>query len=407
MAKLVLSKPEIALIKSFTEADGYNDQMVQAIFSHLGRTINHREVGVIRRGGLKYANVDAASKDERERFLNEYRRALIPLKRCGAMFAEEHFEFIRQSREAMLAAISVFNNPSITFKTEIFITNAVIAWTYLMHAHYLAEDVRYHYDEVTPGGQHKLYELGKCLRLAECTVDKLTVSNLEYLLELRHEIEHRMAEGIDMAVSAKIQACAVNFDNYIAKFFGEEYRINSALPFSIQLSAITLDQRKVMKARGALPTVIEALNKAFEERLTVEELNDPRFVYRVYLMPRTANRPAGADEAIEFVHPKSDKGQELQMALKEVEKTKLLPGTVVKQMRQEGYRWFSQPLSDTVRAGDESEGPEEVHGHHPRKSMVLVRKRYAFGEGILRKTRQEAGPAAMSFTATQRALPEP
>lgn len=45
------------------------------------------------------------------------------------MIAEAHFELVRQSGEAMLAAISVFNNPNITFRTEIFITNAVIAWT--------------------------------------------------------------------------------------------------------------------------------------------------------------------------------------------------------------------------------------------------------------------------------------
>lgn len=342
MAKLVLSNSEIALIKSFTDADGYNDQMVQAIFSHLGRTINHREIGVIRRGGLKYAGVDAATKDERDRFLDKYSRALVSLKRCGAMIAEVHFELVRQSGEAMLAAISVFNNPNITFRTEIFITNAVIAWTYLMHAHYSREKVRYHFDEITPGGRNKLYELGKCLRLPECPLDRPTVSNLEYLIELRHEIEHRMADGIDVAVSAKIQACAINFDRYIAKLFGEEYRINTNLPFSIQLSEITLDQRKAMKARGGLPSVVETLNKAFQERLTPEELNDPRFGYRVYLLPKTANRPAGADEAIDFVHPKSDKGEEFQIALKEVEKKKLLPSTVVKQMRQEGYRWFSQ-----------------------------------------------------------------
>lgn len=341
MAKLVLSDSEIALIKSFTDADGYNDQMVQAIFSHLGRTINHREIGVIRRGGLKYAHVDAATKDERDRFLDKYSRALISLKRCGAMIAEAHFELVRQSGEAMLAAISVFNNPNITFRTEIFITNAVIAWTYLLHAYYAHKKVRYHYDDVTPGGRNKLYELGKCLRLPECPLDKLTAGNLEYLIELRHEIEHRMAEGIDIAVSAKIQACAINFDYYIAKLFGEEYRINTSLPFSIQLSEITLDQRKAMKARGVLPQVVATLNKAFEERLTPEELNDPRFVYRVYLIPKTANRSA-ADEALDFVHPKSDKGEELQIALKEVEKKKLLPSTVVKQMRQDGYRWFSQ-----------------------------------------------------------------
>lgn len=362
MAKLVLSDSEIALIKSFTDADGYNDQMVQAIFSHLGRTINHREIGVIRRGGLKYARVDAATKEERDRFLDKYSRALISLKRCGAMIAEAHFELVRQSGEAMLAAISVFNNPNITFRTEIFITNAVIAWTYLFHAYYAHKKVRYHYDEVTPGGRNKLYELGKCLRLPECPLDKLTSSNLEYLIELRHEIEHRMADGIDIAVSAKIQACAINFDRYIAKLFGEEYRINASLPFSIQLSEITLDQRKAMKARGALPRVVETLNKTFQERLTPEELNDPRFGYRVYLIPKTVNRSAGADEAIDFVHPKSDKGEELQMALKEVEKKKLLPSTVVKQMRQEGYRWFSQHHLTLFARSAEAKDPKKGFG---------------------------------------------
>lgn len=278
------------------------------------------------------------------------------------MIVEDYFEQIRQSREAMLAAISVFNNPNITFKTEIFITNAVIAWTYLVHGHYSNMKVRYHFDEVTALGSNKLYELGKCLRLPECPFDKLTVSNLEYLIELRHEIEHRMAEGIDIAVSAKIQACAVNYDHYIALLFGEEYRINIALPFSIQLSGITLDQRKMMKARGGVPTVIETLNKAFEDRLTTEELNDPRFVYRVYLMPKTSDRSAGADEAIKFVHPKSDKGEELQIALKEVEKTKLLPSTVVKQMRQEGYRWFSQHNLTLFARSVQAKDPKKAMG---------------------------------------------
>lgn len=229
--------------------------------------------------------------------------------------------------------------------------------------------MRYHYDEVTPGGRNKLYELGKCLRLHECPLDKLTSSNLEYLIELRHEIEHRMADGIDIAVSAKIQACAINFDHYIAKLFGEEYRINASLPFSIQLSEITLDQRKAMKARGALPRVVETLNKTFQERLTSEELNDPRFGYRVYLIPKMANRSAGSDEAIDFVHPKSDKGEELQMALKEVEKKKLLPSTVVKQMRQEGYRWFSHSgIRGQVQGDDNHEGigraSRQVVGRH-------------------------------------------
>lgn len=40
-------------------------------------------------------------------------------------------ELIRKGREAVLAAVQVYNNPNITFKAETFITLAVIGWTYL------------------------------------------------------------------------------------------------------------------------------------------------------------------------------------------------------------------------------------------------------------------------------------
>ena len=40
-------------------------------------------------------------------------------------------ELLIKSREAMLAAVQIYNNPQITFKSEIFISMASIAWTYL------------------------------------------------------------------------------------------------------------------------------------------------------------------------------------------------------------------------------------------------------------------------------------
>ena len=53
--KLSLSNEHISIIKNLLSRDGYNDQMVQAIFSQLGRTINHREIGYIRTNRLRYA----------------------------------------------------------------------------------------------------------------------------------------------------------------------------------------------------------------------------------------------------------------------------------------------------------------------------------------------------------------
>ena len=43
-------------------------------------------------------------------------------------------ELIKKSREAALASVQIFNNPALTFKSEIFIVLMMISWTYLLHA---------------------------------------------------------------------------------------------------------------------------------------------------------------------------------------------------------------------------------------------------------------------------------
>ena len=54
-------------------------------------------------------------------------------------------ELIIKSREAMLSAVQIYNNPNIQFKTESFIVLSNIAWTYLMHAYYRTKDIDYRY----------------------------------------------------------------------------------------------------------------------------------------------------------------------------------------------------------------------------------------------------------------------
>ena len=50
--RLNLEVKEVALIMSLILDEKYNDQMIQAIFSHLGRTINHRESDTSEKGIL-------------------------------------------------------------------------------------------------------------------------------------------------------------------------------------------------------------------------------------------------------------------------------------------------------------------------------------------------------------------
>ena len=54
-------------------------------------------------------------------------------------------ELVKKAREAMLAAVQLYNNPQVTFKAESFITLSVIGWTYLLHAYYRSIGVDYRY----------------------------------------------------------------------------------------------------------------------------------------------------------------------------------------------------------------------------------------------------------------------
>ena len=157
-------------------------------------------------------------------------------------------ELIVKSREAALAAVQIFNSPSITFKSEIFVVLMNIAWTYLLHAYYRDKRIEYRYfDEKgnrrsfhkTASGAHKHWELKRCLDEKKSPIDRDTANNLRFLIGIRHEIEHQMTMRIDNSLSAKFQACCLNYNAYIKKLFGEKCGIDKHLAFSLQFSSIS------------------------------------------------------------------------------------------------------------------------------------------------------------------------
>ena len=81
-------------------------------------------------------------------------------------------ELLIKSREAMLSAVQIFNNPNIQFKSENFIILANISWMYLLHAYYREQTIDYRYFkqpaqrkkyDKTKNGAFKYWELERCL----------------------------------------------------------------------------------------------------------------------------------------------------------------------------------------------------------------------------------------------------
>ncbi|MEZ7523546.1 DUF3644 domain-containing protein [Burkholderia vietnamiensis] len=262
-------------------------------------------------------------------------------------------ELLKKSREAALAAVQVFNNPAITFKSEIFIVLMVISWTYLLHAFYRKKRIEYRHHRMengrrkfdrTASGAIKYWELERCLNEKASPVDKNAANNLRFLIGLRHEIEHQMTSRLDEFLSARLQACCLNYNDLIKKLFGDEYGIDKHLAFSLQFSSLTKEQVDILGKTEGLPAHILAFITGFDAKLSEEEFNDPRFAYRVLFVTKTANRKGQADQVIEFIKADSElaKGINAQYAvIKETERPKYLPKQIVSAMQAAGYPKFN------------------------------------------------------------------
>ena len=261
-------------------------------------------------------------------------------------------DLLSQSRDAALAGIQVFNNPLITFKSETFIVLMNIAWTYLLHAYYRRNGVEYRYYqrpgarrrfERTQNGSFKYWDLAKCLSAVECPLDHETIVNLRFLIGLRDEIAHHMSPIVDQYVSARYQACCLNYNHSAKHLFGERYGIDQHLSYSLQLQSISREQLAA-PTDADLPATVRSYIAAFDDTLSADELNDKRFAFRMLFVPRLVGKPGQADEVIEFIKSDSDIARSVNkdyVTFKEVERPKFLPSQIVKLMNEEGFGRFS------------------------------------------------------------------
>ena len=261
-------------------------------------------------------------------------------------------ELLIKSREAMLSAVQIFNNPNIVFKSESFIILSNISWTYFLHAYYREKgiDYRYYkqgpkikkYDKTTRGA-FKYWELERCLNEENCPIENVPKSNLKFLIGLRHEIEHQMTTRIDDFLSARFQACCLNYNHYIKKLFGNQYAIDKYLSFSLQFSSISEEHGKQLNEFSDLPKSIASYINDFDDTISEDDFNNPQYSYRVLYVPKTANTKGQADKVIEFIKADSPEATGLNKEyrlIRDREKPKHLPNEVVTLFKNKGFVKF-------------------------------------------------------------------
>ena len=204
--------------------------------------------------------------------------------------------------------------------------------------------------------------LRECIDSEDSPLDGDTKNNLSFLIGLRNEVEHRMIPSLDDMLSAKLQACCVNYKHYVEKLFGKSSAVNFP-GFSLQFSPIAQDQIKAVPNGGNIPVNIREFIQDFESGLSDEELNSPRYSHRFFFVPKMAKGRGQADKVIEFISadsPLADKVNTQYAMIKETDKNKYLPGQIVAMMREEGFAEFNMhhhtELWKSLKARDPGKG---------------------------------------------------
>jgi len=334
-----LAQWEVSIVKAMLEQN-YVIQDIQAYFSRPTRSINHARILEIR-DGVKHKNIKAAPETELDKFLEAWPN-IDPA--TGLHLTGD--ELLIKAREAMIAAVHTFNSAGLYFRAELFIVTSIIAWTYLLHAYYKREGIDYRYKrggviQKTPSGAEKYWELGHCLAHRKCPLEKGVVNNLKFLTEIRHEIEHRSTNRIDDALSAKLQACCINFNDAIKRLFGKEFALEKRLPIALQFVTFDGAQRASLVGADLPPNLATAMDN-FHKGLSEDEQKDPKFRYRVAFVPKVSGKASRADLAVEFIKPGSPEAKAVErVLLKEVERQKYRPSDIMKKVRAAGYPAFN------------------------------------------------------------------
>jgi hypothetical protein len=285
-------------------------------------------------------------------------------------------ELVMKSQEAALTAVKVFNDPLVKFKSETFIVLMVIAWTYLLHAYYRSQRIEYRYYVQKEGqkrrkfdrikaGRIKYWELERCVNEPKCPLDRDTSNNLRFLIGLRHEIEHQMTLALDSYLSARYQACLLNYADYVKQLFGPKFGIDQHLTYAIQLAELTKGQTDQLAA-PRIPPRLQAFIQEFDGKLSAEEYSSARYAYRLLFTPKLVNRPGQADRVIEFLKPDSELAKAIgkeYWVKKEVERPKLRAKAVVERVKAAGFSSFrvQREHVDMWRAED-AKNPAKGYG---------------------------------------------
>ena len=315
-----LTKDEKGLVQGLLSR-GYIAQDITYIVN-LGRstTVNQARIA-------KNSKIPQASDKEIEHYLKV--QASYDPKTLLNPFRDER---LIRAREAMLSAVTTFNNPSIIFKTEVFSVLANIAWTYLLHEQM---------ESTTTGSS--ILDNGNSITLSG-TLDKsvspitdnAVIDNLRKIIEIRDAVEHTFFVNSDGCFNALFQSCCVNFEKYMTDWFGGHLSLSKDLSLALQFVKMGKPQLIDLEPSN-VPEKIRAIYTAIQNS---EHADNNAFQATVYYGLETS--PKTSAEIHRLVKYDDIDPQDQQTVIKRYNPTKWSETQVVSYINSKGFKKFKR-----------------------------------------------------------------
>ncbi|QLC25734.1 DUF3644 domain-containing protein [Parasphingopyxis algicola] len=244
-----LTDEEKRIVKALSDSDERNQDI--HVLINIGRTPT---VNFGRLSGIADWDIEPASEDEVAKF--RFEKSLTDLRTGLSPFTDER---LVRSREAMLLAVQLFNNPLLNFKVEVFAVLANIAWTYLLHEFYVRKGV-----QIEDEQGHSLL-LSQMIARDDCPLKPDVIKNLGAMKILRDEVEHKVLGSLGRSFYTLFQSNCLNFEVAICELFGEQLSLGDQLTYSLQFSKLAIEQIEVLQKYDINPAI-----QAIDEKISGE-----------------------------------------------------------------------------------------------------------------------------------------
>jgi hypothetical protein len=291
-----LTVEEQRIVKALL-AEGWRNQDIQALVNiGRGATINSARItGVKKNATVKPASLEEVSFYKSKKQAYDWQTGLN-------LYDDER---LIRAREAMILAVQVFNNPTCHFKTEIFAVLANIAWTYLLHQFYVVKSVK------IIGSDGRSLLLSQMLNRQDCPLSQAMKNNLAAVSVIRDEVEHLLLRKSDLKWDSLFQACCLNFNSVMVKWFGERLSLQKELSFALQFTKLNMDQLLTAQ-KYDIPEQIEALDARLRKGLNEADLGNLEYQFRViYTLDNASKSQAG----MHFIMPGTEQAKEIKNVL--------------------------------------------------------------------------------------------